>query len=227
MNEILLIAEIVLMFGALLVFKKLFGETGLFLWIGLASVLANIQVTKSIDVFEISATVGNVMFASVFLATDLLRECYGKASAKKGVYVGVVSVVLYLACTQLTLSYAPCDIDISQGAMNTLFSLSPRVCAASLTMFAVANFLDVAIYDKLHKMFDGKKLWLRNNVSTIPCNCLENFGFTFLAFAGVYPTEDVLMIAVSTCAIEAGIALCDTPFLYLGKNIKDKRWSGA
>lgn len=219
MNEILLLVEIILMFTSLIVFKKMFGKVGLFLWIGLASVLANIQVVKSIEVLGISATVGNVMFASVFLATDLLRECYGKEEAKRGVYIGTASIVVFLICSQLTLAYLPCEIDVSQGAMETLFSMSWRVCAASLTMYIIANLLDVVIYDRLHCYFEGRKLWLRNNVSTILCNCLENFGFTFLAFAGVYPMNDVLMIAVSTCVIEVGIALCDTPFLYIGRKI--------
>lgn len=219
MNEIMLLLEVFLMFTSLLIFKKIFGKAGLFLWIGLASVLANIQVVKSVEIFGISATVGNVLFASVFLATDLLRECYGKEEAKKGVYIGVASIIVFLVCTQITLAYTPCSIDMSQSAMDTLFALSPRVCAASLSMYVVANLLDVTVYDWLHRKFDGKKLWLRNNVSTILCNCFENFGFTFLAFAGVYPVEEVAMIAVSTCVIEIGIALCDTPFLYIGKKL--------
>ena len=219
MNEILLFVEVGVMFTSLLLFKKLFGKTGLFVWIGLASAIANIQVVKSIEVFGIEATVGNVLFASVFLATDLLRECYGKAEAKKGVYIGVASIVFFLLSTQLLLLYEPAVFDISQDAMKTVFALSPRVCAASLIMFAVANFIDVAIYDKLHSICGGKKLWLRNNVSTITCNCLENFGFVFLAFTGVYSIKEVLMIAISTCVIETIIALCDTPFLYIGKKL--------
>lgn len=219
MNGLILIAEILSMFIALLVFKKIFGKTGLFLWIGLASVLANIQVVKSIDVLGVGACVGNVMFASVFLATDLLRECYGKEEAKKGVYIGIASIVLFLACTQLTLLYIPNSFDISHGAMETLFALSPRVCFASLIMYAIANFLDVEIYDRLYRLFNGKKMWVRNNVSTIICNCVENFGFCFLAFSGVYTFGEVLSIAISACLIEVVIALCDTPFLYIGKRL--------
>lgn len=217
MNEFLLLFEAFLMFAFLLCFKKLFGKTGLFIWIGLASVLANVQVTKSVEMFGIDATLGNVLFASVFLATDLLRECYGKEEAKKGVFIGVASIVLFLVYSQLSLLYIPNNIDTSHEAMQALFALSPRVCASSLIMYAVANLLDVYIYDKLHQAFQGRKLWLRNNVSTILCNCLENFGFVFLAFGGVYPLEDVLMIAVSTCVIEIIVALCDTPFLYIGR----------
>lgn len=216
MNEILLIIEIIAMFTTIVLLKRFFSKEGLYLWIGLASVLANIQVVKSVEMFGISATLGNVLFASVFLATDLLRECYGKEPAKKGVCIGVTSIMVYLLCTQITLLYIPNSIDISQSSMQTLFSLSPRVCAASLTMYTIANFLDVHIYDKLHEAFQGKKLWLRNNVATVTCNCLENFGFVFLAFLGVYPLKEVLAIAISTCIIEVGIALCDTPFLYIG-----------
>ena len=224
MNEILLIVEIVLMFSSILILKRLFCKEGLFLWIGLASVLANIQVVKGVDMFGFTSAAGNVLFASVFLATDLLRECYGKEAARKGVYIGISSVVVYLICTQLTLLYVPNSIDISQSAMQTLFSFSGRVCIASLLMYAVANLVDVFIYDKMYTACKGKHMWLRNNVATIVCNSFENFGFAFLAFAGVYPIGDILLIAISGCAIEIGIALCDTPFLYWGKKLTDKNW---
>ena len=219
MNEMVLFVEVVLMFSAILILKKFFGKTGLYVWIGLASVLANIQVIKSIELFGLSATVGNVMFASVFLATDLLSECYGKEAAKKGVYMGVTSIIIFIVCTQLTLWYRPCDFDISQEAMSTLFSLSPRVCAASLLMYILANVLDVVLYDKLRKVCNGRMLWLRNNVCTILCNCFENFGLFFLAFSGIYPVKELVTMAIASCVIEVVIALCDTPFLYIGKKI--------
>lgn len=220
MNELLLFVEIIVVFSLILVAKRLFGKNGLFLWIGIASVLANIQVVKSIDIFSISATLGNVLFASNFLATDILSECYGKKEAKKGVYIGLFAVIVYLIITQISLLFTPNSIDIAQSSMQTLFSLAPRVCIASLTMFFIANLVDVHLYDKLNKKFKGKKLWLRNNISTIVCNCLENFGFVFLAFLGTYSINDIFMIALSTCFIEIIIALCDTPFLYIAKKVK-------
>ena len=220
MNELLLFIEIIVIFSIILLAKRLFGKNGLFLWIGIASVLANLQVVKCIDVFGISATLGNVLFASNFLATDILSECYGKESAKKGVHIGLFSVIVYLIITQLTLLYIPNEFDTAQDAMSVLFNLSLRVSIASLTMFYIANLADVYLYNKLHKKFKGKKMWLRNNISTISCNCLENFGFTFLAFMGLYPLSELLVIAFSTCVIEIGIALCDTPFLYLAKKAR-------
>ena len=221
MNEILLIIEIIIMFGLLVLAKKFFGKEGIFVWIGIASILANIQVSKCINIFGISGTLGNVMFASNFLATDILSECYGEKEAKKGVYIGLFSVIVYLICMQLSLVFVPNNIDNVNEAMKVLFGFAPRICISSVVMFFIANLVDVKLYNYLKKKSKNKRLWFRNNVSTIICNCLENFGFAFLAFLFTYPFIDIMEIAISTCLIEVFIAVCDTPFLYIAKSITD------
>ena len=220
MNELLLFLEIIIMFSFLLFNKKFFGKEGIYVWIAVASVIANIQVSKCINIFGIEGTLGNVLFASVFLATDILNECYGEKEAKKGVYIGLFSVIIYLVSMQLSLLFVPSEIDVVNEAMINLFSLAPRICIASLIMFFISNILDVKIYSFLKSKFKGKKMWIRNNISTIVCNCLDNFGFVFLAFAFSYPLISIFEIAISTCMLEVIIALCDTPFLYLSKKIK-------
>lgn len=222
MNEFLMIIEIIIMFGMLVLAKKFFGKEGVFVWIGIASILANIQVSKCINIFGISGTLGNVMFASNFLATDILSECYGEKEARKGVYIGLFSVIVYLICMQLSIVFIPNEIDEVNSAMKTLFGFAPRICISSLIMFFIANLVDVKLYNYLKKKCKNKKLWFRNNISTIICNCLENFGFVFLAFLFTYPFIDILEIAISTCIIEILIAVCDTPFLYIASKIKDR-----
>ena len=220
MNELLLILEIIIIFSMLLISKKLFGKNGLLVWMGLATVLANIQVIKSVDLFGLNSTLGNVLFASTFLATDIMSECYGKETSKQGVFIGLFSVILYLVVTQMSLLFQPNDIDVANDAMKILFGLAPRICISSVLMYFVANMADIWLFEKLRKLFNGKKLWLRNNVSTIVCNVGETFIFTFLAFTGVYSVQDMLMIAWTSAIIETFIALCDTPFLYWAKKIK-------
>ena len=223
MNELLLIIEIIVIFSMVVLSNKLFGRYGLITWVAIASIIANIEVLKSVDMFGIATTLGNVMFASTFLATDILSECYGKKEAKKAVYIGLASVVAYIICTQLTLIYIPSSTDIANGSMQLLFGLAPRVCLSSLVMYFLANLADVYLFDKLSEKTKGKKMWLRNNLSTIVCNCTENFGFTFLAFFGIYDITTLLTIAVSASIIEMFIALCDTPFLYLAKHLHFKK----
>lgn len=221
MNEILLFVEIIIVFSLLLLTKKLFKKEGLLLWIGIATVLANIQVSKTVDIFGMTTTLGNVLFASNFLATDILVECYGLKESKKGVYMGLFSVIIYLIVTQITLFFTPSSIDITDNAMNALFGLAPRICISSVVMYFLSNLADVYLYNKLKEKFNGKKMWIRNNISTIICNCLENFAFIFFAFSGIYTIRDMISIALVGSFIECIIALCDTPFLYIAKKIKD------
>lgn len=82
---------------------------------------------------------------------------------------------------------------------------------------------DIAVFDKLKQMTGGKLLWLRNNVATILCNCLENFGFIYLAFLGVYTAGQCFEIAIATSVIEIIAAVCDTPFAYIGRRAAKMR----
>lgn len=220
-NELLFIVELITVFGSLLLVKRFFGKYGLIAWVPVVAILANIQVCESVNLFGMGATLGNVLFASSFLATDILSECYGKDTSKKAVFAGIVFMVFFLLMSQITLWFTPNEYDMAHPALEGLFTLSIRTTAASLTMYATANLADVWLFHKLKDLFKGKKLWLRNNIATITCNCLENFGFVFLAFYGVMEVPELLSIAIITCIIETIIALLDTPFLYIAKKIRD------
>ena len=74
---------------------------------------------------------------------------------------------------QIGLLYKPSSQDLSQEAMKTLFTINLRVSISSLVMFVLSNLMDIYIYSKLKEKSEGK-MWLRNNVSTIVCNSLEN-----------------------------------------------------
>lgn len=223
MNNILLIISIIGVFSIMLIIKKFLGKEGIIGWMGIASILANLLLIKSVDVLGISATLGNVLFASNFLATDILTENYGYKEAKKGVRFGIISVIIFMIVTQVALLFVPNAEDIAQSSFETLFSFIPRISIASTSMFALSNLVDIRLYEWLRKKSNGKKMWLRNNICTIICNGGENFLFYLIAFLGVMDIGTILTIALSATIIEILIALCDTPFLYISKKVKDKK----
>ena len=222
-NEILILIEIVSIFTLLLIVSKLFKKEGLIAWVAIATILANVITAKNATIFGLSTAIGTVMFASTFLATDILSECYTKEDAKKAVYIGLFANVVLIIATQIALRYIPSEFDYAHAAMETLFSLNLRISIASAVMYLVANLADVYIFNKLKEKMNGKHMWLRNNVSTIVCNCLENFGFIFLAFVGIYDLPTILTIALSTSVVEFIVALLDTPFLYLAKKFNNTK----
>lgn len=226
MNNLLLLGAIVVTFSLLVLAKKLLGENGLIGFMGIATIMANIFICKSVDLLGMGATLGNVMFASNFLATDILTECYGVKAARKGVYFAIFSALSFLACTQLAMLFVPNEFDIAQESMQMLFTLTPRITLASVAMFALSNVMDVSLYEHMRKKANGKNMWLRNNVCTILCNGCENFAFYFIAFGGVFAASELVSMGISATIIEIVIALCDTPFLYWAKKVKPWRTSG-
>lgn len=220
MNTFLLFGEIVIIFTTLLMCYKMFGKTGAMAWVGMATILANVITAKNADIFGLSTAIGTVMFASTFLATDILTEYHSIQDAKKAVYIGLFADVLLIVSTQIALLYKPSAFDYADGAMQTLFALNMRISIASMVMYFVSNLADVYLFEKLKEKSGGKWLWLRNNVSTILCNCLENFGFIGIAFAGIYDAKTIFTIALSTSIVEAIVAVCDTPFIYIAGKIK-------
>ena len=223
MNTVYLFLEIFICFSAVVLIGKLFGKNGLIAWVGVASVLANIITAKTSNILGLDAAQGSVLFASTFLATDILCEKYGKREAKTGVLVGLFSSVALIVATQIALLYSPVEYDYADAPMQVLFGLNLRITASSIVMYLIANLADIAVFDKLKQMTDGKWLWLRNNVATILCNCIENFGFIFLAFLGIYTAGQCFEIAIATSVIEIVAAVCDTPFAYFGRKLKPLR----
>ena len=222
MNLVLGIAELIVCFSGVLLMDKLFGKWGLYTWMSLAVVFANIQVSKQVDIAGLSTALGNVMFASTYLATDILNERYGDKAGRNAVKIAAGALVAYIVFAQFTQLFIPNAYDVVDPGMKTIFAMSVRITAASGFMFVLANWCDVLLYQKIKEKTGGKHMWFRNNVSTILCNCLENFAFSLLAFVGVYPVLYCLEVAVMGSLVEMVIAVFDTPFLYLSKHIGAK-----
>lgn len=217
MNNLLLVIEMLFCFSALLLAKKFFGKNGVFVWIAMASVFANVVQGKNAELLFLYAGIGHVLFSSTFLATDILNECYSQKDAKKGVFIGLFANVTYIIVMMIAMAYQSSPIDTIGPHMNAMFGLNIRITLSSMFWFLVSNFGDVFLYNKLKELTKGKYMWLRNNLSTIIFNCAENFGFAFFAFAGIYGAKEIISIALASTLVEVLVGICDTPFLYLAK----------
>lgn len=219
-NCLLMLGATVICFTLLLFTYKFFKKDGLYAWIAVVGILANIMVCKQVDVLGHCVSLGSVLFGSSFLATDILTIKYGKKDATKGVIIGLVAVIGFIIATQLGLLFIPSESDVGNTAMTNLFALSARVSIASVTMYFISNLVDVYIFDKLRNKFKGK-LWLSNNIATIISNVGENYLFGLLAFAGIFSVPMIFQMCIVGSIIEVVIALIDTPFLYLARKIKE------
>lgn len=210
-------------FILVLAMYRLFGKTGLFVWIGFSTVMANLQVVKTVEMFGMTATMGNAMYGTAFLVTDILNEKYGKDEAKKAVWLGFFTLLAMTLIMQMVLLFKPHETDFAQEALSTIFSILPRIAAGSLAAYLVSQLTDVYIFTYLKKKFPKEnQFWIRNNGSTMISQLLDTLIFTSIAFLGVFPMEDWIQIFFTTYVLKFFIAVLDTPFGYLAKRFPVK-----
>ncbi|MBN1433496.1 queuosine precursor transporter [Candidatus Fermentibacterales bacterium] len=209
-------------FSVALLLFRLLGRDGLILLIAANVILCNLQVMKLTTLFGVTVTLGNILYGSIFFATDMLSEIYGKRQARRGVMIGFVALLMFTGVTQIALlfSVAPDPwAEAIQSAMSTLFGLVPRIALASVVAYLVSQFHDVWAFHYWKARTRGRHLWLRNNFSTAVSQLIDTAIFCTVAFYGVVGTQPFIEILISTYVMKLAVAMMDTPFMYLGRRI--------
>ena len=223
MNEILWLGMLLINFAAIMISYRIWGKLGLYIWIPIAVIVANIQVTKTIELFGLQATLGNIVYATSFLVTDILSENYGKKYAVRAVGMGFFSLIVMTVLMNIALYFIPAESDFVQESMQTIFMLMPRIAIASLLAYGVSQLHDIWAYDFWKKRFPSyTHIWVRNNLSTMVSQLLDTLVFTIVAFWGVFTSDVLLQIIITTYLLKWIVALADTPFIYLASSWKNK-----
>ena len=206
---------LILNFAFIMVFLRLFGKEGLIAWTAICVILANIQVTKNINIFGLESTLGNIVYATGFLATDILCEFYDRKDADRAVKIGLLTIVSMTLLMQLAIMIKPSETDLVNDSLVKVFTLIPRISLGSILAYFVSSRHDIFAYEFWKKRTNGKHLWIRNNASTFVSQLLDTAVFTLVSFYGVYKTDVLVDIALTTLAVKWFAAVCDTPMIYL------------
>ena len=232
-NEILLAVSLVVLYGTVLLWFYLFGTGGMMAFTVFATIAANIEVMILVDAFGMEMTLGNILFATTFLVTDILSEVAGKKTAQRAVWAGIAANVLFILVSQSWLLYAPSVNDWAQEPMRAVFSNTPRMMLSSLAVYAVAQIFDVWLYHKWWAFTEKRTgdhralLWLRNNGSTLVSQLVNTVLFTALAFWGTYDMPTLLSVALSSYVIFIFTSLLDTPVVYAARRLYEKKMGRA
>lgn len=228
MNELYWILMLALNFALIMGAFRLWGRVGLFAWVPISVIVSNIQVTKNVSLFGLEATLGNIVYATGFLATDILSELYGKRESYKAVGIGFFSLLSMTLLMQVALFFEPAGSDMAQQSLSTIFSLMPRIALASLVAYLASNLHDVWAFDFWRRKKPGRHtLWMRNNFSTIVSQLIDTILFVSIAFWGVYPRQVLIEIALSTYLLKWVVAILDTPFMYLARSWYEQGKAGT
>lgn len=232
--EIIWMLTLVSCFTCIFLLNRFFGPSGLYVYIVVAIIGANIQVLKAVkfSLYPAPVALGTILFSSAYLATDILGEEFGPKIARRGVWLGFIGYLFFVMMMFLTLGFAPLTPQQAgeemawalpfHGYIAALFTPQAALFAAGMIAFLTSQFHDVWLFDVLKRKTRGKQLWVRNNVSTMISALIDNTVFSVLAWivfaASPLPFKTVLVTYIfGTYWLRLIVAALDTPFMYLAK----------
>jgi len=230
--EFLWLLMLLTCFSSVLLLYRFFGTAGLYVYIVLAMIGANIQVLKAVQfgLYPEPVALGTILFASAYLATDILAEQHGAKAAQKGVWLGFAGYLIFTVLMLLNLGFAPLTPEQAGETMAwalpyhehmaALFTPAPTFLIAGMCAYLLSQLHDIWLFSRLKAHTGGRFLWLRNNASTLLSALIDNAIFSILAWivlaSDPLPWQTVLVTYIlGTYWLRVIVALFDTPFIYL------------
>ena len=223
-TELMWFIMLIFCFTSILIFLRLFGYIGIFIYSALAIIAGNIQVLKTVDFFYSPEPValGTILFASTFLCTDILSEYFGREKARMNILIGFCAFLFMTILMVITIGFKPSSEDWVQDSLSNVFTPMTRFFIASMIAYLISQYFDVWFFNYIRKFTSQKYLWLRNNLSTVASSLVDNTIFSIFAWILLSPEPislyNVIMIYIlGTYLLRIIIALLDTPFIYVAK----------
>ena len=198
-------------------------------------VLTNIIGVKLFEINSITLTTGIITYPLTFLITDIVCEVFGKSKASLMVLMGFFASILSLIFINLAVMLPGSEVWINsslgynsvqdmQNAYESVFTLPGFLISASMLAYLVAQLIDVRIFHYVKKITNEKKLWLRNNISTIFSQLIDTIivNSIFLYFGLNLSWDIIFNIIIASYFFKILIAIVDTPLVYIGVHFTKK-----
>ena len=229
-QELLWVTTLLLDLAGTVLLYRLFGKAGLQVAIATAIILANLQGPKLTIIFGLETSLGVIFYSSIFFATDVLSENYGKQEAARAVWMGFVVSVIVLVMMSLGLLYSPStnpktaefSQDI-QAAFSTILDFSPRFVFGSLLAYLISQRFDVWAFHKIKSWTGERWLWMRNNGSTMASQLIDTTVYSLVVWWGTVDLRTALALGAAKYVFKIVIAAIDTIFIYWAKRTFLKR----
>jgi queuosine precursor transporter len=156
-----------------------------------------------------------IIYIFTFPITDVIVEVYGKKEAQRTVRAGFITQVFALIFISITIALPAAPVFGEQASFETILNGSFRVVVASLISYMISQNLDVFVFGQLKAKHGQKKLWLRNNASTMTSQLIDTTIFIVIAFYGTMPLAVLGGLIFTQYVFKFLASVVLTPVVYL------------
>ena len=151
-------------------------------------VASNLLETKVVQVDGITATAGLIVFPISYIINDCIAEVWGFKKARLIIWSGFASNFLVIAFAQLAVLLPAAPFWEGEEGFNFVIA------------FLAGSFLNAYVMSKMKIASNGKNFSLRAIVSTLIGESADSLIFFPIAFAGLIPAGE-LLIMIGTQAV--------------------------
>lgn len=190
-------------------------------------IISNIIAVKIVNIAGLFLPAAVILFPVAYIFGDVLTEVYGYSRARQVIWTGFVCNLVAVIAIWLGgwLPAAPFwaagtfdTPEAAQQAYQAILGFTPRLLVASFIAYLIGEFLNSYVLAKLKVRTDGRLLWLRTIASTILGEGADSAVFITIAFAGIFPTNDLGQAILSQWLFKVLYETLATPLTYLVVN---------
>jgi len=176
------------------------------------------QAQLDLPIFGPTAFSAGILFFPIsYIFGDILTEVYGYGRDRRVVWAGfgALAFASFMAWVVVSLPVGPSDYMKSyQPALEAVFGNAWRIAAGSMVAFWCGSFANSYVLAKMKIATQGKWLWSRTIGSTIVGEAVDSSLFYFIAFYGIWQTEDVIKVAMAQYVLKTLWEVVMTPVTY-------------
>ena len=206
---------------SLIILALRYGVAGLTGMLVTNIILVSALGSKIITLFGFVTNVGNVFYACAFFAGIMIAEHYGRKEAYKSVWIGFLSLLLFVVMGEFTARYGLSGgLSNTDQAIKTLFLAVPRIALGSMAAYLIAQNINIYVFSAIKKKTGAKLIWLRTIASSLAGQFVDSIVFFSIAFAATLPFKILLQAMLTGFVIKVLVGVLSVPFLRLSYSLK-------
>ncbi len=160
---------------------------------------------------------GVLFFPISYLFGDILTEVYGYAHDRRAVWCGFAALLFAAIMSLIVVNLPPAPGQYNshlQEGLESVFGNTWRIIAGSIIAFWSGSLTNSFVLAKMKILTNGKYLWTRTIGSTAVGELVDSSLFYFLAFYAIWPTQQIISVAITQYFLKTGWEVLATPLTY-------------